>query len=238
MILQSYCKCFVTITGCKIFYLISLCILSHFLLSYSDPSIFHCEHCLQQNPFLCPVISLWILPPFTSGTISVELWVCMVTYYWLNCMPLKPLLGSSWMTLHCTSLISVKARQWIWDEVLITHLLYVCRSCEPWLQYVGGLFCLKNLFLLFCFFFCLISTDFVCVLDIDLLELAITTWKGNDPGKLVCLIMHTTPRSLDLYYNTVLSSSTSSMFRLSHCLSCAVQIMWFTCTPALTPVLL
>lgn len=166
------------------------------------------------------------------------LWVCMVTYYWLNCMPLKPLLGSSWMTLHCTSLISVKARQWIWDEVLITHLLYVCRSCEPWLQYVGGLFCLKNLFLLFCFFFCLISTDYVCVLDIDLLELAITTWKGNDPGKLVCLIMHTTPRSLDLYYNTVLSSSTSSMFRLSHCLSCAVQIMWFTCTPALTPVLL
>ncbi|KAF4091423.1 hypothetical protein AMELA_G00036730 [Ameiurus melas] len=26
--------------------------------------------------------------------------------------------------------------------------------------------------------------DYVCVLDIDLLELAITTWKGNDPGKL------------------------------------------------------
>lgn len=28
----------------------------------------------------------------------------------------------------------------------------------------------------------------MCVLDIDLLELAITTWKGNNTGKLVCLI--------------------------------------------------
>ena len=28
-------------------------------------------------------------------------------------------------------------------------------------------------------------TDYVCVLDIDLLELAITTWKGSDTGKLV-----------------------------------------------------
>lgn len=27
--------------------------------------------------------------------------------------------------------------------------------------------------------------DYVCVLDIDLLELAITTWKGSDKGKLV-----------------------------------------------------
>lgn len=28
-------------------------------------------------------------------------------------------------------------------------------------------------------------TDYVCVLDIDLLELAITTWKGSNTGKLV-----------------------------------------------------
>lgn len=32
---------------------------------------------------------------------------------------------------------------------------------------------------------CLCHTDYVCVLDIDLLELAITTWKGSDTGKLV-----------------------------------------------------
>lgn len=32
---------------------------------------------------------------------------------------------------------------------------------------------------------CLYVTDYVCVLDIDLLELAITTWKGSDTGKLV-----------------------------------------------------
>lgn len=31
----------------------------------------------------------------------------------------------------------------------------------------------------------LCHTDYVCVLDIDLLELAITTWKGSDTGKLV-----------------------------------------------------
>uniref|UniRef100_A0AAX7UT46 Autophagy related 2A n=1 Tax=Astatotilapia calliptera TaxID=8154 RepID=A0AAX7UT46_ASTCA len=31
---------------------------------------------------------------------------------------------------------------------------------------------------------CLCHTDYVCVLDIDLLELAITTWKGSDTGKL------------------------------------------------------
>lgn len=31
----------------------------------------------------------------------------------------------------------------------------------------------------------LINADYVCVLDIDLLELAITTWKGSDTGKLV-----------------------------------------------------
>lgn len=31
----------------------------------------------------------------------------------------------------------------------------------------------------------LCHTDYVCVLDIDLLELAITTWKGGDSGKLV-----------------------------------------------------
>lgn len=31
----------------------------------------------------------------------------------------------------------------------------------------------------------LYHTDYVCVLDIDLLELAITTWKGGDTGKLV-----------------------------------------------------
>ena len=32
---------------------------------------------------------------------------------------------------------------------------------------------------------CVCNVDYVCVLDIDLLELAITTWKGNDSGKLV-----------------------------------------------------
>lgn len=31
----------------------------------------------------------------------------------------------------------------------------------------------------------LCHTDYVCVLDIDLLELAITTWKGSNTGKLV-----------------------------------------------------
>lgn len=29
------------------------------------------------------------------------------------------------------------------------------------------------------------AADYVCVLDIDLLELAITTWKGSSTGKLV-----------------------------------------------------
>uniref|UniRef100_A0A8B9H989 Autophagy related 2A n=1 Tax=Astyanax mexicanus TaxID=7994 RepID=A0A8B9H989_ASTMX len=41
------------------------------------------------------------------------------------------------------------------------------------------------MFILFCCFPLLpFFTDYVCVLDIDLLELAITTWKGNDTGKL------------------------------------------------------
>ena len=40
-----------------------------------------------------------------------------------------------------------------------------------------------------------LSTDYVCVLDIDLLELAITTWKGSDAGKLVreCLYSRVVP---------------------------------------------
>lgn len=32
-------------------------------------------------------------------------------------------------------------------------------------------------------------SDYVCVLDIDLLELAITTWKGTDSSKLVSFML-------------------------------------------------
>lgn len=149
-------------------------------------------------------------------------------YCWLNSMPLKSLLGSSWMTLRCTSLISVNVRQWIWDEVLITHLLY-----------------LRTLGIIYLFIFC--PETFIAAIFCLRLCVCIRHWPVRAGHNYLERQQHWQtgtfhnkyfrPCTLVLYNITALSSS-SSMFRLSHCLSYAVQIMWFTCTPVQTPVLL
>lgn len=103
----------------------------------SDRCTCRCACCSRQSPSLCPVTSLWTLPPSTSGSVLTgkQLLSCHFPASSLVCIMKwnsSVVLDSFWTTLLSTFLTNVMPTQWIWEKVKTFFYFFIFLKSARW----------------------------------------------------------------------------------------------------------